>query len=82
MDDQRYTWGELLASIRAYWSVRHHGSGEVAMSRMVDVSRAYDQLDTEERIQLFLGVWLERSTVPNMVIQKMKIYLNEGVRNG
>lgn len=80
--DETYSWGELLACIRAYWSVRQHGAGDSMSSvRMLDVSRAWDQLNTEDRTALFLGVWLERREIPAAVVQRMKVFLNEGETN-
>ena len=72
-----YTNGEVLLSVRAFWGVRARGSMDSAGGvRMLDVSRAYDRLDTEERIALFLGVWLEREPVPKAVITRMRHLLN------
>lgn len=77
--DERYSWGELLACIRAYWSVRERGAGDgMAQVRMLDVSRAYQRLEPDERIAIFLGVWLEQRPIPALIIANMRRYLNEG----
>lgn len=78
MEDDRYTFNEVLAVTRLYWKIRERGDGSsFASSRMLDVSRAYDQLDDNERRQLFLGVWLEQFDPPTAVIAKMRRFLNE-----
>lgn len=77
LTDDRYTWNEVLSVTRLYWTIREKGNGSTfASARMMDVSKAYDQLDVSERTQLFLGVWLERQEVPSAVIAKMTHYLN------
>lgn len=77
--DERYSWGELLACIRAFWSVRERGAGDgMAQVRMLDVSRAYERLSFDDKTAIFLGIWLEEREIPAAVVQRMKTYLNEG----
>lgn len=77
MDGDAYTWNEVLAVTRMYWTIRERGDGSsFAASRMLDISRAYDQLDDNERRQIFMGVWLEQQDPPKAVIAKMRRYLN------
>lgn len=45
---------------------------------MLDVSRAYDQLDEDDRRAVFLGIWLEQREVPAGVVARMRKFLNEG----
>lgn len=74
-----YSWNEVLLAVRAYWQIRERGSlDSVSGVRMLDISRAYDQLDSRDRVRLFRGVWLEQEEVPAGVIAKMRRHLNEG----
>lgn len=74
----RYTWNEVLLAVRAYWPIRDRARtlDTVSGVRMLDVSRAYERLEVEEKRALFEGVWLEREPVPAAVIAKMRHYLN------
>lgn len=78
MGDEKYTWNEVLLSVRAFWGVRSYSGklDSVSGVRMLDVARAYDRLSVPERRRLFEGVWLERESVPTAVIAKMRHYLN------
>jgi hypothetical protein len=77
MDDRAYSWNEVLLSARAFWQVRERGAVDsLSGVRMLDIARAYEVLTLEERVQLFLGVWLEREEVPAGVIAKMRRFLN------
>lgn len=72
-----YSWNEVLAVAQHYWANRDYNRGtHETLARIADVSRAYDQLTENERRQLFLGVWLERTEIPSAVITKMMRYLN------
>ena len=77
-DGGEYTNGEVLLSCRAFWAIRSYAGGLDSMScvRMLDVARAYESLEPDDRRLLFEGVWLERAPVPRAVITKMRHYLN------
>jgi hypothetical protein len=75
--DEGYSNDAVLKATRYFWAVREQGCTNTrAGSIMLDVSRAYDQLDMEEQVQLMLGVWLEQEPIPKAVITKMRHYLN------
>lgn len=77
MQDDRYSWNEVLLSARAFWQVRERGTiDSLSGVRMLDVARAYESLAEDERRALFLGVWLEQEPVPAAVIAKMRNYMN------